>query len=78
VTVFFSLNLKDLGKVKGFTLCELEHSVAEQFLVIPKTELRGSSSTGRNGGTSVCIVKEPALMGLTSHPCKYSILVARD
>jgi hypothetical protein len=26
----------------------------------------------------VYIVKEPALKGLTSHPCKYSILVVRD
>jgi hypothetical protein len=41
VTVIFSLNLKDLGKVRGFTICKLEYSIAEQFFVIGKTEFKG-------------------------------------
>lgn len=55
-------------------MCRLEYSVAKQFLVTGKLSLRGSSSTGRNGGTSVYMMKESALKGLTSHPCKYGVV----
>jgi hypothetical protein len=57
--------LKKLLKSNIFDIMiMIEHSVIDHLLRVPKMCLRGASSTGKNGGTSVYVLKEPTLNGV--------------